>query len=208
MDGFQRHRICMAASRGSADSSEVPPRGTTNSCLRVSFSNRQAVPGRACQWRSSPIQPVLSQMDKGRENQRLRQQNQSIKRPRNVAPTRMGKRTTRSRGPSSSARKDANLQLASAKRVKHQVEILLSISFHICRFVRGNGAPGPANYLCPWGKQLALLAADSDADTGRVPVVCAGLATAPVRAVPRAMIPRRATGGHASGVQCGHLNRL
>ena len=156
MGGFQRHRICRLAARGSADSSEVPPPCTplctTNSCLRVSFSSRQAAPGRACQWRNNPIQPVLSQMDKGRENQRLRQENQSIKRPRNVAPALRRKPTTRSRGPSSSARRDANLQLASAKRVKHQVEILLSISFLLCRFVRGNGARESANGLCYWGK--------------------------------------------------------
>jgi len=115
--------------------------------LRMSLSKRPVARGRASQWRNSPIQPVLSQIETGRESQRLRQQNQSIVRPMNLAPPLMGKRTFRSRGPSCLASKDVKLELASAaatrvKQVKQQIEILLAISFLLCRFVCGNGAPG------------------------------------------------------------------
>jgi len=161
----------------------------------------------------------------------LGQQNQSIKRPRarprKVAPALIGKPTARFRGSSSSARREANLQLASAKRVKHQLEILLSISF-LYLDLRRNGAPSPANRPYHWGRESALLgsltactcivsvphpfafflakgweskklkvrshavrelAADPHADAARVPVVGAGWATTPVRAIPRAIAP-------------------
>jgi hypothetical protein len=99
--------------------------------LRMSLSKRQVARGRASQWRNSPIQPVLSQIETGRESQRFRQQNQSIVRPINLAPTLMEKRSISSRGPSSATSKDANLQRARATAtwVKHQIEILLSICF-------------------------------------------------------------------------------
>jgi hypothetical protein len=43
-------------------------------------STWQAVLAMACQWKINPTQPVLSQIDKGRENQRLKSEKQIIKR--------------------------------------------------------------------------------------------------------------------------------
>jgi hypothetical protein len=65
----------------------------------------------------------------------------------NLAPPLRGKRIFRSSGPSASTSKDVNLELASAaatrvKQVKHQIEILSSISLLLCRFGYGNGALG------------------------------------------------------------------
>jgi hypothetical protein len=98
--------------------------GNAGSRPRVSFSIRQAAPESACQWRSNATQPLLSQIARGREIQRLRQKKQSIRLPKNPEPSFARMRTIRSPGPSSSAKRWVTRQTASAERMNRHIAVL------------------------------------------------------------------------------------